>query len=342
MPPVPRALLPALIVLAASCGPAPASADAQASGGVQAPSAPLAGGSEYGVIAQSVATQRPVVQELSVPSSVTAGRPPRVALRIDEAGVHSVQVRVTVIDLSTRRPVIAVAMGWVPTGRTVTVSWPRRAALRPGSYQVTLAARDHVGGTLLRRAHSSGQASLRVKAPAKAPVRTPPAPVPAPAGAPEAGVPSPEQLAAAGAVFPVVAAHSFGGPENRFGAPRGPGRIHQGQDVLTAEGSTVVAPLAGTIITASYQAGGAGYYAAERTAVGFDFMFAHCQAGTLAVGTGQAVAAGQVLCKAGQTGSATAPHLHFEMWVGGWQAPTGHPIDPLPYLQAWDRQGAGS
>jgi murein DD-endopeptidase MepM/ murein hydrolase activator NlpD len=334
-----RALLPALVTGAVSgaLAPAPALAQGQASGGVQAPSAPLAGGSEYGVVAQSGATQRPVVQELRVPRSATAGRPPRVALRIDEAGVGSVQVRVTVIDLSTRRPMIAVAMGWVPTGRTVTVLWPRGATLKPGNYQVTLTARDHGGGMLLRRAHSSGQASLTVKAPA----RTPPAPL-TPPGTPEAGVPTPAQLAAAGAVFPVAAAHSFGGPENRFGAPRGAGRIHQGQDVLTTEGSPVVAPLAGTILSVSYQAGGAGYYAVEHTGVGFDFMFAHCKAGSLAVGTGQAVAAGQALCNAGQTGSATAPHLHFEMWVGGWQAVTGHPIDPLPYLQAWDHQSAGS
>jgi hypothetical protein len=26
--------------------------------------------------------------------------------------------------------------------------------------------------------------------------------------------------------------------------------------------------------------------------------------------------------------------------VGGWQAPTGHPIDPLPYLEAWEHDGA--
>jgi hypothetical protein len=25
------------------------------------------------------------------------------------------------------------------------------------------------------------------------------------------------------------------------------------------------------------------------------------------------------------------------MWVGGWQAAGGHPIDPLPYLEAWER-----
>ncbi len=139
-----------------------------------------------------------------------------------------------------------------------------------------------------------------------------------------------------GAVFPVAGAHSFGGPENRYGAPRA-GHIHEGQDVLTAEGTPDVAPLAGTITMTGYQAGGAGYYAVEHTGVGLDFMFAHCEAASLLVAESQAVIAGQQLCKAGQTGDATAPHLHFEIWVGGWQSAAGRSIDPLPYLQAWER-----
>jgi murein DD-endopeptidase MepM/ murein hydrolase activator NlpD len=138
-----------------------------------------------------------------------------------------------------------------------------------------------------------------------------------------------------GAVFPVAGPHNFGGPENVFGAPRD-GYLHQGQDLLTAEGTPVVAPLAGTILTTSYQEGGAGYYAVEETTIGFDFMFAHCEAASLAVGTGAAVTAGQTLCRAGETGDATAPHLDFEMWVGGWQAAGGRPINPLPYLEAWE------
>lgn len=300
------------------------------SGGVQAPSSPLAGGTEYGVPA--AVSESPVVSELSIPRSAPAGKPPRLVLRIDEKGVGTVHAQVTVISLSTHRPVITVNMGWVHTGRTLTVSWPRGRTLQVGSYQVTLSAHDHHGGTLLRGAHPASEVSLTIKAPAQAP-RTP---VP---GSEPAGVPTPAQSAAAGAVFPVVGAHNFGGPENRFGAPRD-GYVHQGQDVLTAEGTPVVFPMAGTILTTSYQAGGAGYYAVEHTGVGFDFMFAHCEAGSLAVSTGQSVAAGQALCKAGQTGDATAPHLHFEMWVGGWQAPGGYPVDPLPYLEAWEHAGA--
>jgi murein DD-endopeptidase MepM/ murein hydrolase activator NlpD len=307
-------------------------------GGAQAPSVPLAGGSEFGVITRAVPARRPVVSELIVPSSATAGKPPRVALRIDELGVGTVNVQVRVIEMSTRATVIAVGMGWVHTGRTVHVPWPRGAVLKPGRYQVSLSAHDHQSGTLLRRAHSSGVASLSVKPPAK--ILAGPPPVQSPGSAPAVGVPTPAQSAVAGSVFPVAGPHSFGGPENRFGAPRS-GHVHQGQDVLTAEGTPVVAPLAGTILTTGYQAGGAGYYTVEHTGVGFDFMFAHCEAGSLAVSTEQAVAAGQLLCQAGQTGDATTPHLHFEIWVGGWQTAAGYPIDPLPYLEAWERTGAG-
>jgi len=328
------AALPALTTLALFCATAPALAGG--TGGTQAPSSPQAGGSENGVPARIVQAQRPVASELAVPTSAIAGRPPRVTLRIDEKGVATVYVQVSVTDLSTRRSAVVATMGWARTGRTLTVTWPASATLPPGSYQVSVSAHDHHGATLLRRAHSSGEASLTVKAAVKPNASSAPPTVPPSTATPEAGVLTPAQTVALGAVFPVAGPHNFGGPENRFGAPRA-GYLHQGQDVLTAEGTPVVAPMSGTILTTSYQEGGAGYYAVEHTGVGFDFMFAHCQAGSLAVSTGEAVSAGQTLCKAGQTGDATAPHLHFEMWVGGWQASTGHPIDPLPYLEAWEQ-----
>ena len=324
--------LVAMVVCSAVIAAA-SSASADGAGGAPAPSESQMGGSEYGVLTR--VASRPFVSELSVPATAPAGGPPRVTLRIVESGVGTVNVTVAVNDLSTRKPTIVVGMGWVHTGRTLTVSWPRGATLRQGAYHVSVSAHDHHSGNLERTAHSSGVAILMVTAPAPVapkPVLPAPAPTPTPA---LPGVPTPAQTVADGAVFPVAGEHNFGGPENVFGAPRD-GYLHQGQDILTAEGTPVVAPLAGTILTTSYQAEGAGYYAVEQTSVGFDFMFAHCEASSLAVITAQVVMPGQVLCKVGQTGDATAPHLDFEIWVGGWQAPGGEPIDPLPYLQAWE------
>ncbi len=314
--------------------PATGAAAAGEPGGAVAPSPSTAasGGSEFGVRAS---VTRPVVAELNVPASTLTGRPPRVTVKVIERGVGTVSMRVLITDLHTHRTVVRATMGWVHTSRRLTVRWPSRARLAPGSYRVTVSAHDHQNGNLIRSAHSSGEATLVVRAAPK-PAPTPkPTPTPTPAP-PEAGVPTPAETLAYGAVFPVNGPHNFGGPENRFGAPRS-GHVHQGQDVLTAEGTPDLAPLAGSIDSTSFQAGGAGYYVVEHTGYGLDFMFAHCMAGSFAVSEGQGVTAGQQICRAGQTGDATAPHLHFEMWVGGWQAAGGHPIDPLPYLEAWER-----
>jgi biotin carboxyl carrier protein len=325
-----RNLLPlpaTTIVLLLSAVPA----HAQGVGGAEAPSVPLSGGSEYGVSSAS-AVQRPVVTALRVPATSAPGRPPRVTLRIDESHVGTVDVQVAIHNLATRKRALLARMGWIHTGRTLAVVWPHGAQLSAGTYHVSVSAQDHHSADLRRTAHASGVATLTVTAPVQAPAPT----VAGPPVATEAGVPTPAQTVADGAVFPVAGPHSFGGPENRYGAPRS-GHVHEGQDVLAAEGTPDVAPLPGTITYASFQAGGAGYYAVEHTLVGFDFMFAHCKAASLIVSAGQAVAAGQELCQAGQTGDATGPHLHFEMWVGGWQAPGGHSIDPLPYLEAWEK-----
>jgi len=324
------AVVSVLGTLAPLYGAAPASALVGVSGGVPAPSSTAASSGSA-----ANARARPDLASLTVPRTALSGRLPRVSLRIDEPGVATVEVQVSVIAVATHRVMVVASLGWVRAGRTITVTWPSGATLAPGGYQVDVSAHDHRGVTLPRGARGAGAASLTVDAPApvKAPVAAPPASTPTPPV--EAGVATVAQTVADGAVFPVAGPHSFGGPENVFGAPRD-GYLHQGQDILTAEGTPVVAPLAGTILTTSYQEGGAGYYAVEQTAIGFDFMFAHCQATSLAVSTGGAVAAGQLLCRAGQTGDATAPHLDFEMWVGGWQVAGGHPLNPLPYLEAWD------
>jgi murein DD-endopeptidase MepM/ murein hydrolase activator NlpD len=202
----------------------------------------------------------------------------------------------------------------VRTGRRVLLVLP---SLPPGRWTISLQirglARDARTGLVIHGRHKP-----------KPKPKPKPRPAPAPVTAPSTS----------GGVFPVAGPHTYG---DGIGAPRN-GYTHQGQDVLAAEGTPVVAPLAGTILYRDYQASGAGFYLVEHAVDGRDLFFAHCQKDTFTVAAGAAVGAGQQLCRVGHTGDASGPHLHFEIWVGGWRVDAGsHFIDPLPDLRAWDR-----
>src|SRR3954464_7622916 len=135
-------------------------------------------------------------------------------------------------------------------------------------------------------------------------------------------------------VFPVRGPHDFGGSGSRFGAGRS-GHTHQGQDVTAAEGTPLAAVHSGTVRFVDYQSA-AGYYVVIHDSGGkYEFAYMHMQKGSVKVEPGEHVHAGQRIGRVGQTGDATGPHLHFEMWVGPWQT-GGHPIDPLKYLKRWD------
>ena len=151
---------------------------------------------------------------------------------------------------------------------------------------------------------------------------------------PVAPVPAPSAPSTSAGVFPVSGPYSFGGRDARFGAARN-GHIHQGQDVIAASGEPIVAPLSGTILWKANQPAGAGIYLIEHASDGRDYAFMHIRPHTTRVTVGDAVRAGEQLAEVGETGDATGPHLHFEIWIGGWGTKTGKPIDPLPQLKRW-------
>lgn len=146
--------------------------------------------------------------------------------------------------------------------------------------------------------------------------------------------PAPPSSPTVAGVFPVAGPFSFGGQDARFGAQRN-GHVHQGQDVIAASGTPIVAPIAGTIVWKADQPGGAGIYLVLHGTDDRDHVFMHIKRGTVLVAAGEAVRAGQPLAQVGATGDATGPHLHFEIWVGGWGTKDGEPIDPLPQLKRW-------
>jgi murein DD-endopeptidase MepM/ murein hydrolase activator NlpD len=285
-------------------------------GGTPAPSP--TGGSEYGAALANVRPIRPVASVFTVnPKLVVAPRLPRLRVRVDQPGARAVHARLVFMPRPGSGAIVRVDAGMIRTGRRLAVAWPAGSQLPPGTYRVQLHVRGLGDAVLARTARSRGMTTVTVRAPAP-----PPAPAPAPV-APGAGV------------FPVAGPHTYG---DGFGAARA-GYGHQGQDILAAEGVPVVAPLAGTVLYVDNQPSAAGWYVVLHTADGRDMFFAHCQAGSIPapVAPGAAVAAGLPICLVGHTGDATGPHLHFEIWVGGWRVnAASHPIDPLADLQAWD------
>ncbi|MGN6276594.1 MAG: M23 family metallopeptidase [Solirubrobacterales bacterium] len=138
-----------------------------------------------------------------------------------------------------------------------------------------------------------------------------------------------------GYAFPVLGKHEFEMGAGRFGAPRA-GHTHQGQDVAAACCTPLVAARGGKVQYAGYQSAAGNYIVIDGRGTGFDFMYAHL-AEPSPLHTGDPVRTGQPIGIVGDTGDATGCHLHFEMWTPpGWYE-GGEPIDPLPYLEKWDK-----
>ena len=98
----------------------------------------------------------------------------------------------------------------------------------------------------------------------------------------------------------------------------------------------MLAPRGGIVDVVAYQAAGAGHYVVvDGEGEDADYAFMHLQAGSIAVRRGQRVLTGQRLGSVGSTGRSSGPHLHFEIWRGGWRT-GGRPVDPLPHLRRWD------
>jgi len=135
--------------------------------------------------------------------------------------------------------------------------------------------------------------------------------------------------------FPILGRHDFGGTGGRFGAGRS-GHTHQGQDVMAKCGTSLIATRGGRVRYSGYQGAAGNYLVIDGKGTGFDTAYMHLlEPSPLKVG--MTVRTGQPIGLVGQTGDATACHLHFEMWTApGWYE-GGSPIDPLPFLERWDR-----
>ena len=136
------------------------------------------------------------------------------------------------------------------------------------------------------------------------------------------------------ALFPIRGRHDYGQSGARFGAGRS-GRSHQGQDVMAACGTPLVAARGGTIKVKQYHSAAGNYVVIDTWGSGVDHAYMH-MASPSAYNEGDRVYTGDQIGVVGTTGSSSACHLHFEQWSApGWYD-GGRPLDPLADLKAWD------
>jgi len=90
---------------------------------------------------------------------------------------------------------------------------------------------------------------------------------------------------------------------------------HLALDIAASTGSTVVAAKAGTVTWAGWRNNGGGYVIAVDHGGGMQTVYNHL--GSVWVGVGAYVVAGQGIAGVGCTGTCTGPHVHFEVIVNG-------------------------
>lgn len=106
----------------------------------------------------------------------------------------------------------------------------------------------------------------------------------------------------------------------------GGSKYHTGIDLRAAEGSPVLAAESGVVKTAGRR-GGYGNAVEIDHGGGLTTLYAH--ASELLVVPGEKVKEGQAIARAGASGHATGPHLHFEVRLDD------RPVDPTRALNAY-------
>jgi murein DD-endopeptidase MepM/ murein hydrolase activator NlpD len=100
--------------------------------------------------------------------------------------------------------------------------------------------------------------------------------------------------------------------------------MHSGVDLAAGKGTSIRSVADGTVKFAGWM-GGYGRLVIIKHANGFESRYAHCS--RLKVRKGQSVSKGKIIAASGSTGTATGPHLHFEI------RKSGKHVNPMLYLK---------
>jgi len=100
-------------------------------------------------------------------------------------------------------------------------------------------------------------------------------------------------------------------------------RAHRGVDLAAPMGTRILAPAAGTVTSVERRLG-FGLTIEVLHSGGVLTRYAHCRSAL--VQRGDTVAMGQAIGTVGESGLATAPHLHFEVLVHGTA------VDPIKFI----------
>ncbi|RQZ14824.1 M23 family peptidase [Burkholderia sp. Bp9031] len=135
-------------------------------------------------------------------------------------------------------------------------------------------------------------------------------------------------LAGARFAMPVRATRT----SSRFGARvhpvTGARHVHSGVDLAAPAGRAVHASERGVVSFIGTEPGGYGKYVVVRHEGGYASYYAHLSAFEPMLRTGMRITRGQRVGAVGSTGTATGPHLHFEM------RRHNRPVDPVALVQA--------
>lgn len=100
-------------------------------------------------------------------------------------------------------------------------------------------------------------------------------------------------------------------------------KMHEGQDFTAPTGTEVYASGNGKVVKVAKERFGFGYHVIVNHGYGYETIYAHLS--EIMVRNGQQVKRGDILGLVGNTGTSTAPHLHYEV------VRNGRKVDPVNY-----------